>query len=158
MGILMEITREVRNIRSNYNIPPGERLPVILRTSTPTHDAALQACEAFLTDLARLSRATWGRHVVKPEMAASALVQGIEVYVPLEGVIDLATEHGRLSRELAKVNESLERISRKLSNTDFLSKAPAEVVSRQRAAQADLHDARGKLQEGLGRIEALLKR
>ncbi len=158
MGYLMEITREVRNIRSNYNIPPGERLPVILRTSTPTHDAFLQTCEAYLTNLAKLSRLTWGHQVVKPEMAASALVRGIEVYVPLEGVIDLAAERGRLRRELAKVNESLERVSRKLTNTDFLGKAPAEVVSRQRATQAELQDARGKLQEGLGRIEALLKR
>ncbi len=158
MGYLMEITREVRNIRSNYNIPPGERLPVILRTSTPTHDAFLQTCEAYLTNLARLSHLTWGHQVVKPEMAASALVRGIEVYVPLEGVIDLAAERGRLRRELAKVNESLERVSRKLTNTDFLGKAPAEVVSRQRATHAELQDARGKLQEGLGRIEALLKR
>jgi valyl-tRNA synthetase len=56
------------------------------------------------------------------------------------------------------VNEALERVNRKLTNTDFLEKAPAEVISRQRATQADLQDARGKLQEGLGRIQALLKR
>jgi valyl-tRNA synthetase len=91
-------------------------------------------------------------------LAASALVRGIEVYVPLEGVVDLAAERDRLNRELAKVNEALERVNRKLTNTDFLEKAPAEVISRQRATQADLQDARGKLQEGLGRIQALLKR
>ncbi|HSC71127.1 MAG TPA: valine--tRNA ligase, partial [Candidatus Methylomirabilis sp.] len=158
MGVLMEITREVRNIRSNYNIPPGERLPLTLRTSTSSHDALLQVCEEYLTTLARLSRLTRGRQVAKPEMAASALVRGIEVYVPLEGVVDLSAERERLNRELAKVNESLERANRKLTNTDFLDKAPAEVISRQRAAQAELQDARGKLQEGLGRIEALLKR
>jgi valyl-tRNA synthetase len=158
MGVLMEITREVRNIRSNYNIPPGERLPLTLRTSTPSHDAVLQVCEEYLTTLARISRLTRGRQVPKPELAASALVRGIEVYVPLEGVVDLAAERDRLNRELAKVNEALERVNRKLTNTDFLEKAPAEVISRQRATQADLQDARGKLQEGLGRIQALLKR
>jgi len=158
MGVLMEITREVRNIRSNYNIPPGERLPLTLRTSTPAHDAVLQVCEEYLTNLARLSRLTRGRQVTTPEMAASALVRGIEVYVPLEGLVDLAAERGRLNRELAKVNESLERVNRKLTNTDFLDKAPAEVVSRQRATQAELQDARRKLQEDLGRVEALLKR
>jgi valyl-tRNA synthetase len=158
MGLLMEITREVRNIRSNYNVPPGERLPLTLRTSTPTHDAVLQACEEYLTTLARLSRLTRGRQVAKPEMAAGALVRGIELYVPLEGVVDLAAERERLNRELAKVNESLERVNRKLTNTDFLDKAPAEVISRQRTTQAELQDARGKLQEGLGRLEALMKR
>jgi valyl-tRNA synthetase len=111
-----------------------------------------------LTNLARLSRVTWGRQVAKPEVAASALVRGIEVYVPLEGVVDLAAERARLGRELAKVDEALDRVNRKLTNTDFLGKAPAEVVGRQRATQAELQDARTKLQEGLGRIEALLKR
>jgi valyl-tRNA synthetase len=158
MGYLMEVTREVRNVRSNYNIPPGERLPVVLRTSTSTHDAVLQACEGYLTNLARLSRVTWGRQVAKPEMAASTLVRGIEVYIPLEGVVDLGAERARLGRELAKVDEALDRVNRKLTNTDFLGKAPAEVVGRQRATQAELQDARTKLQEGLGRIDALLKR
>jgi valyl-tRNA synthetase len=158
MGVLMEITREVRNIRSNYNIPPGERLTLTLRTSTPSHDAVLQACEEYLTTLARLSRLTRGRQVAKPEMAASALVRGIEVYVPLEGVVDLAAERARLTRELAKVDEALDRVNRKLTNTDFLGKAPAEVISRQRATQAELQDTRTKLQEGLRRLDALMKR
>jgi valyl-tRNA synthetase len=111
-----------------------------------------------LTNLARLSRVTWGRQVTKPEMAASVLVRGIEVYVPLEGVVDLAAEHARLIRELAKLDEALDRVNRKLTNTDFLGKAPAEVVGRQRTTQAELQDGRTKLRETLGRIEALLKR
>jgi valyl-tRNA synthetase len=158
MGVLMEITREVRNIRSNYNIPPGERLPLILRTSTPSHDGVLQVCEEYLTILVRLSGLIRGCQVVKFEMAVGVLVWGIEVYVFFEGVVDLAAERERLNWELAKVNEFLEWVNRKLTNTDFLDKAPAEVISRQRATQAELQDARGKLQEGLGRLEALMKR
>jgi valyl-tRNA synthetase len=62
-----------------------------------------------------------------------------------------------LSRELAKVEQALDRVDRKLSSQDFLGKAPAAVVSQQRAIQADLLDARAKLRDSLERIGAHLK-
>ncbi|MBI4840573.1 MAG: class I tRNA ligase family protein, partial [candidate division NC10 bacterium] len=157
MGILMEITREVRNIRSNYNIPPGKRLPLTLRTSSPGQDAALELCQEYLTSLARLSRLTWGHDVARPNLAATAVVRGIEVHVPLEDLIDLHEESERLTRELAKVDQTLERVTRKLQNEEFLGRAPAAVVSREKATRAELQDARAKLREGLERIEAHLK-
>ncbi len=158
MATLMEVTREVRNIRSSYNIPPAERLPLVLRTSNTAQDAALELCQGYLTSLARLSRVEYGQSVAKPGVAAAAVVRGIQVYVPLEGVIDLTEERQRLRRELAKLEQALDRVSRKLSNEEFLGKAPPAVVSRDRATRADLLDARAKLQESLGRIEAHLKR
>ena len=158
MGTLMEITREVRNIRSNYNVPPGKRVPVVLRTSSPVHDTVLEACQGHLTSLARLSHLTWGQDVARPPIAATAVVLGIEVHLPLEGLIDLQEEQERLSRDLSKVEQALDRVRRKLSNREFLEKAPAAVVSQQKATQTELQDARAKLREGLERIEAHLKR
>ena len=158
MGYLMEITREVRNIRSNYNILPGTRLPLVLRTSSPSQEDALKACQGYLTSLAKLSDLVWGQEAARPVVAASAVVRGIEVHVPLEGVIDLMEEQKRLSRELAKVEQALDRVGRKLSNEEFLGKAPAAVVSREKATRAELQDAREKLKDSLQRIEAHLKR
>ena len=157
MGVLMEITREVRNIRSNYNIPPGKRLPLTLRTSSPDHDAALEHCQEYLASLARLSRLTWGRDVARPNLSATAVVRGIEVHVPLEDLIDPHEERERLTRELAKVDQALDRVTRKLQNEEFVGKAPPAVVSREKATRAELQDARAKLREGLERIEAHLK-
>ena len=74
------------------------------------------------------------------------------MHVPLDDVIDFSEERERLNRELAKVEQSLERVNRKLANRDFLDKAPASVVSQQRATQAELQDARATLQECLKRI------
>jgi len=144
MGTLMEITREVRNIRSSYNVPPGKRVPVVLRTSSPGQDKALEACQTYLTSLARLSHLTWGPEAARPPVAATAVVQGIEIHVPLEDLIDLREEQ--------------ERLGRKLSNEEFLGKAPAAVVSQQKATQAEMQDARAKLLKGLERIGAHLKR
>lgn len=154
MATLMEITREVRNIRSNYNIPPGKRLPLVLRTFSPAQDQLLEACQGYLASLARLSQLTWGKNVARPAVAATAVVQGMEAHVPLEDLIDLAEERERLSRELAKVEQALDRVNRKLANHDFLGKAPAAVVSQQRATQTELQDARAKLRETLERLRA----
>jgi valyl-tRNA synthetase len=152
MTTLMDITREVRNIRSNCNIPPAKRLPLTLRTTGPAQDRLLESAQGHLTSLARLSQLTWGQDVTTPAVAATAVVRNLEIHVPLEGLIDLTEERERLNRELAKVGQALERVSRKLANPDFLGKAPPAVVSQQRAAQAELQDARATLQESLKRI------
>jgi valyl-tRNA synthetase len=157
MSLLMEITREVRNIRSAYTISPGERVPLVLHTSTPGQDAILETCRSYLESLARLSRVQFGQATTKPRVAASAVVRGIEIYVPLEGVIDFEEERHRRRRELAKVRQHLDRVTKKLSNEDFMRKAPETVVAKERATQAELSDAVAKLEEGLARIEAFGK-
>ncbi len=157
MATLMEITREVRNIRSNYNIPPAKQLPLILRTFSSTQDRLLETCQGYLTSLARLSRLAWGQDLARPAVGATGIVRGIEAHVPLEDLIDLSEERERLNRELAKVEQALDRVSRKLANHEFLEKAPPAVVSQQRATQTELIDARAKLQKSLERIEAHLK-
>jgi valyl-tRNA synthetase len=158
MATLMEITREVRNIRSNYNIPPAKRVPLTLLTFSQAQDQFLEACRGYLTSLARLSQLTWGQSVARPAVAATVVVQRIEAHVPLEELIDLDGERERLSRELAKVEQAMDRVNRKLANHDFLAKAPTVVVSQQRATQAELLDARAKLRQSLERIQAHLKR
>jgi valyl-tRNA synthetase len=158
MDVLMEITREVRNIRSAYNIPPAKRLSLVLHTGSAAQDAILESCRGYLVSLARLSRLEFGQGVAKPNVAATAVVKGIEAHVPLEDVIDLREEQGRLTRELAKVEKALERIERKLSNEEFLGKAPPSVVVQERATRAELLDAQAKLRESAGRIALHLKR
>jgi valyl-tRNA synthetase len=90
--------------------------------------------------------------VAVPAVAATVVVRNLEIHVPLEGLIDVAEERERLNRELAKVEQALERVSRKLANRDFLAKAPAAVVSQQQAVQAELQDARATLRESLKRL------
>jgi len=157
MTYLMEITREVRNIRSNYDVPPARRVPLLLRTSNPSHDAAIEACREYLTSLARLSQISWGRDAARPSAAATAVVRGIELHLPLEGLINLREERERLRKELTKVEQALDRVGRKLRNEEFLAKAPEAVVNQQKAIQMELQDAQAKLRESLGRIEAHLK-
>jgi len=153
MESLMEITREVRNIRSGYSISPAQRVPLLVKTADAAQDGVLAACREYLTSLARLSRLEYGQDLAKPALAATVVVRGFEVHVPLADVIDLNAERQRIQKELAKTESTLERIAKKLSSEAFVAKAPAEVVSQQRAAQAELADLQDKLRAGLAHIE-----
>jgi valyl-tRNA synthetase len=157
MECLMAITREVRNIRSNYNISPAQRVPLLVKTGSVELDAVLADGREYLVNLARLSQLEFGRHLSKPPLAATVVVQGLEVHVPLAEVIDLNAERQRLHKELAKTQTALDRIAKKLGNEAFLGKAPAEVVGRERAAQAELADQHAKLAASLAHIEEHVK-
>jgi valyl-tRNA synthetase len=153
MTYFMEITREVRNIRSSHNIPPAQRVPLILRTTGEAQNAILRACQGYLVSLGRLSSLEFGTTARKPALSATAVVKGVEVYVSLEDVIDLEEERRRLGRELQKAEQALERVNKKLDNEEFLSKAPAAVVSRERASRQEFLELRTKLRESLRQIE-----
>jgi len=150
----MEITREVRNIRSSYNISPAQEVPLLVKTGNAEQDAVLAACREYLVSLARLSRLEFGQGLTKPSLAATVVVRGLEVHVPLEDVIDVDAERERVRKELAKTEAALERIARKLGNPDFVGKAPPAVVSQQRAARAELADQHAKLEATLAHLEA----
>jgi valyl-tRNA synthetase len=157
MDCLMEITREVRNIRSSYSISPGQQVPLLVKTWSAEQDAVLAACREYLVSLARLSRLEFGQALTKPPLAATVVVQGLEAHVPLADVIDVGAERQRVQKELAKTEATLERIARKLGNADFVDKAPAEVVSQQKAAHAELADQHAKLKATLAHLEAHTK-
>ena len=157
MECLMEITREVRNIRSSYNVSPGQQVPLLVKTGSAEQDATLAACREYLVSLARLSRLEFGQGMTKPPLAATVVVQGLEAHVPLTDVIDVGAECQRVQKELTKTEAALERIARKLGNADFVGKAPAEVVSQPKAAHADLADQHAKLKATLAHLEAHTK-
>jgi valyl-tRNA synthetase len=153
MELVMEITREVRNLRSAHNIAPGVRLPLLVRTDGVARGELLEAAD-ILTTLARLSQLTVAPDAAKPDFAATSVVKGLELILPLEGVIDLDEEQERLARELARTEAALERIARKLDNPQFVAKAPEAVVAKERATLAELDTTREKLRDGLARLEA----
>ncbi len=152
MDCLMEIIREVRNIRSAYNVSPALKVPLVLRVPQRREEAIVAEGQGYLTSLARLSRLVFSPDAAKPDLSATAVVKGIEIFVPLEEVIDLRAERERLGKELGKVEQGLERIGRKLGNEAFVSKAPPAVVEKEKASRAELVEMRERLQENLGRI------
>ena len=82
------------------------------------------------------------------------MVAGLEIYVPLAGVVDLAAEAKRLEKEIGRVEADLTRVEKKLANPNFTGKAPAEVVEKERAKAAELSEKLSKLRANLATVRS----
>ena len=145
VAFLRELVVAVRNLRAEAGLPPGKRVPVVLR-GTPDQLDLVGRMASQLQPLARIEEVKLSRDGARPSVAASAVVDGAEVFVPLEGLIDLDEERARLVRESDKLLSELENCKKKLRNQDFLSKARPDVVARERARLAQLEETLDKLQ------------
>ncbi len=146
MDALMELIRTVRALRSEYGVPPSARVSVrltnvpeslrgALAVETRAVGALAGVAEVLQDGVARLAGA--GAHAV--------LRGGAEVFVPLADVIDLEREKARLAKELERLEGQLGGTEGKLANEQFVSRAPAEVVGREREKAASLRDRRDRL-------------
>jgi valyl-tRNA synthetase len=105
--------------------------------------------------LGRLDSIVWLSESASTPEAATALVGAMNVLIPMSGLIDKAAESIRLEKEIAKLGKEMERGAAKLGNADFLGRAPAEVVDKERTRVAELQTAMAKLEEQLARIRQL---
>jgi valyl-tRNA synthetase len=151
MGLLMAVLTAVRNLRSEMQIPPARSLTVIVRPKDAAAAATLEANRPALAALAR-AELTVDVAAVRPPQSALAVAEGSEVYVPLEGIVDLAAERRRLERELARADEELARLEAKLARAEFRERAPAEVVAREEARRTEQQTLRTKLADALSHL------
>jgi valyl-tRNA synthetase len=119
-------------------------VPVVVRGDEKQSER-IRANRDLLAPLARVDQWTISPQATRPGVAASAVVRGMEVWLPLAGLVDLDAERMRLAREADRVLGELESTRRKLMNQDFLTKAKKEVVERERAKLAQLEETVAKL-------------
>jgi valyl-tRNA synthetase len=144
LDLLMETVVSIRNIRSEMNVPPAREAAVSIRADA--HAGALYGEAApYLRALARVSELHVGPDLEKPKHAAHDVVRHSEVFVHLEGLIDLDLERQRLGKELEKTEKLVLSARKKLENPDFLDRAKAEVVEKEREKLHLLEAALGKL-------------
>jgi valyl-tRNA synthetase len=152
MGVLMAVVAAVRTMRSEMQIPPARSLQVIVRPKDAAMAAALEANRPAVAALVR-GEVTVDPAATRPPQSALAVAEGCEVYVPLEGVVDLGAERRRLERELGRAEEELGRLEAKLGRAEFRERAPAEVVAREEARRAEQATLREKLKDALDRLQ-----
>jgi len=152
---VQQVLLGVRRIRAEMNIAPGKRLPVLLQHGGSEDQVRLQRNQAFLGTLGRLESITWLAANDSAPESAIALVGELKVLIPMAGLIDKAAEIARLTREIDKLREDLQRGEAKLVNADFVGRAPAAVVDKERARVAALTASVTKLDEQLQRIRCL---
>lgn len=137
---LQNIITAIRNIRGEMNIPPSKTITVILRTEKINEEQV-----KYIKSLVKIEQLKVDPKIEKPKASASAVVKDCDIYIPLEGLIDLGVERNRLEKEIARISNSLEGVRKKLSNEGFVAKAPAEVIERERAKMSDWENSLGKL-------------
>ena len=138
MQAVIDLISRVRNIRSEMNIKPGDRIELLIAAKSD-----LQSVFAASSDqIARLTRAAQvsidGNFEMSKTSARAVLAGGAEVAVPLEGLIDFAQERARLSREREKLQKEADKLENQLTNPDFVARAPSEKVEELRARIADI--------------------
>ena len=148
MLMVMAATRALRNIRAEFNLIPSAVIPAIVVASEENVLQLLQNCGEYIENMTRAELSVAASLPEKPRQAVSALVGFAEIYVPLEGMIDIAKEVGRLEKDLQAVEKELSKSEGKLQNENFTAKAPAEVISKEKA----------KIEEFRSRKEGILKR
>jgi valyl-tRNA synthetase len=156
-GPIIDVVTKIRNVRSEMQIPPARSLTAIVK---PADARLLALLQRELTPLGAVARAEVrvDRDAVRPPQSALAVSDAGEVYVPLEGVIDVGAERRRLERELGRAEEELGRLDAKLGHAEFRERAPAEVVAREEARRAEQAALSAKLREALERLDALDER
>ena len=155
MQAVMDIVRAIRNARAEFNVEPSRRIAAVIAAGAQCE--LFQSQQDILTQLAHLDGTQL--HIVadlptKPQQALALVVGGVEVYLPLAGMVDLAAERTRLQKELEKVVGLIARSERSLSNQGFVAKAPPEVVQKERERLAELQGQAEKLRE---RLHSLLQ-
>lgn len=152
MGLLMDAIRAVRNVRAEVGVTPGKKVELLAKPTTEASAGILKRNEEYLRRFCNTSSLTLDAGLAAPEKAMTAIVTGVELYLPIAGLIDIGQEIARLTKELASLNAEVERVEKKLANEGYIAKAPAHVVEQERAKGADYRDKRDKV---LARIEEL---
>jgi len=148
-----ELVGAIRNLRGELGVPPGKRGRALLRGEGEVARGVepLGGPIALLAKLESVEMLPMGEEA--PAQSVSAVVGDLEVFLPLEGLVDLEEERKRLAKERDGVARRLNGVRGKLSNEKFVSKAPAEVVERERALEASLADTLTKLDERIAALQ-----
>ena len=155
--LIKERIEALRTIRGEHNVKPGQKINAVLSESDKEARAALEANAAYVINLARVENLDIVMAGGEPETtkkAATAVVKGGTVFVPYAGLIDVAAEKERLTKEIEKLRTNASRIEGKLGNKSFTDKAPEAIVAKERAKLEEAQEALGKLEEALKKLES----
>lgn len=150
MAALQETVTEVRRLRKEYGVKEGQKVDVKLVGAPDGLAAALASERAAVSRMAGIEAFEAVASTAELGSGATAvLTNGTEVFIPLEGVIDLDRERERLTKEIERLEGQIEQVRKKLANQAFVERAPAEVVEKERAKETRYADQISKLSDTL---------
>nr|WP_093216335.1 valine--tRNA ligase [Sediminibacillus albus] len=154
MQQLVAIIRSVRNIRAEVDTPMSKQVQLLVQTENQEIAEKLEKNRHYLERFCNTNELRIATSIEAPEKAMSSVITGAELYLPLEGLIDIEKEVERLQNELEKWNKEVERVEKKLSNEGFVKKAPEKVVEEEKQKQKDYLEKRTKVETRLKELQS----
>ena len=148
MFVLQEVIVAVRTIRSRMNVPPAKRADLVIR-GPESATGQIAGHVGVIKTLARLDNVNLGNDLPKPAHSATTVVGKLELFVPLEGLIDLGLERARLEKRYAELEGHLTDVKNKLTNVNFINRAPQRVVDKERQKIDDFAQELEKIKSNL---------
>ena len=150
IGTIMNAIKNIRNIRAEMNVPPSRKSKIIFVAPEPKEQETIKEGKVLFERLASCSEV-----VIKfdktgiPADAVASILPGVEIYIPLEDLIDMEKEIERLEKEKANLQKELDRVNSKLTNEGFIAKAPSKVVEEEKEKQQKYREMYDKVLERL---------
>jgi valyl-tRNA synthetase len=149
--LMQEVVRSIRNLRTEKKVPPSRRIPAVLAAGSAEKAALLEAQRATIAHLASVDGEQF--RIVealaeKPQNAVAVAVLGVEIYLPLDSLVDADAEKARIQKELSDIEPQIQRLE-ELLNSPFAQRAPANVVDRERQKLATFQETVARLKEQL---------
>ncbi|HMK65370.1 MAG TPA: class I tRNA ligase family protein, partial [Thermodesulfobacteriota bacterium] len=154
--IVKGLISEIRNIRGEMNVPPSKNAEICFRLPENFNKKVFENHSQNILILAKGSSITFLEDEKNPPSSASGVFEGIEIFIPLKGIIQFEEEEKRLEKELAKLRKDWMQIEKKLANEDFLQKAPADVVAKEKEKIHSLQKKIEKLDSHVKKIQELM--
>ncbi len=155
MSYIMEAITGIRTIRGELNIAPSLELSVLVRPYDKETEEVLAGNSMYISKLARTAELRIGTDVRKGKGAATSVKDHLEVYVPLEGLLNVDSEIKRLGKDLQKVEKTISSLDRKLLNEDFIRKAPKSVVEKEKMKYNEYMQKKERIIESMNKLEEL---
>jgi len=155
MGTVVDIIRAIRNARSEYNVESGASVEAQVHAGelTPAVTAYVTVIEA----LARVRPLTMLASRREPKPGENVLVCVLkegEVVIPMSSMVDAAAEQARLTKEISQNDAEAGRLEVRLQDAQFLTRAPASVVEKERSKLGTIRDKLARLRQELGRLRS----
>ncbi|MFQ6067606.1 MAG: class I tRNA ligase family protein, partial [bacterium] len=155
MNLLMQIIQEARTVRSEMRIAPQKRIDLYLKSPNQKKLNFLRENRSLIVNLVRTEKLTIGEKIAKPSGSISSLVDDIDIFIPLEPLIDANKERKRLKKNLETIEKELRDLEKKLLSQDFLRKAPPEIVRKEKAKSSSIRSRAEKLKRILREIQTI---
>ena len=149
MDKIIDIIVSIRNIRASLNIAHKLKIDVLIDSGDKALKALLDEIRIYANKLANVDNITIEKNIEPPKVSASAVLDFCQIYVPLEGKIDIEAEKARLSKSLAETEKFINGISKKLNNKAFTQKAPKEIIEKEREREKVLSEKALRIKESI---------